>query len=286
VASSYRFPAALRAITPQKSLLAATVLGIATAGSASAGCVDTIFRNGFESASTPSGFISDGSNFYSFVLWSNPFVLSDVGSSGQTAPVLAFVDGVYGSMLGLDRLYGTSPDELFRIDTTDGTKTAIGSLSNSFGESWGGFKQDPVTGTLYASSSTCGSTSHLYTVDRSTPSATLIGEITGAPCIVSIAIDSHGAVWGVDAAQDALFAIDKSTGVASLIESLGFDVGDGDIDFDFVSGRLLYAGINNTTGRQELRKLNPTIGEAALVAVLDVPGVSGLALENPRSCGP
>ncbi len=52
-------------------------------------------------------------------------------------------------------------DEFGSIDTATGAFTSIGSATNNLGEGYAGMSWDPVSGQLYAVSSTCGSSSHL-----------------------------------------------------------------------------------------------------------------------------
>src|SRR5690606_36797436 len=82
---------------------------------------------------------------------------------------------------------------------------------------------DSTTGNLYGTSATCGVASHLWTINPTTGAATQMGEITGAGCIIAMAVSPDGLMYGIDIVNDSLFAIDKTTGAASLIGSIGFN---------------------------------------------------------------
>ena len=86
----------------------------------------------------------------------------------------------------------------FAIDTPTGARRSIADANNNLGEGYGGLAYDSTTGTMFAASTTCGSSSHLWTIDRATGATTLVGEITGAACIVAIAVDAQGEMYGID----------------------------------------------------------------------------------------
>jgi DNA-binding beta-propeller fold protein YncE len=116
---------------------------------------------------------------------------------------------------------------------------------------WAGMAWDPATRTLYASTTggqfcSAGNASDLYTVDPATGRGTRVGAIdTGSPlCIADIAVAPDGAMYGVDTIGNALVAIDKTTGKAAYVGSLGFDLinnGPHSLDFDDATGTLYLA---------------------------------------------
>ena len=156
--------------------------------------------------------------------------------------------------------------KLVQISVADGSASVV---ADDFfpmpGHSWTGMADDPSTGMMYASSSD-GATSWLYEVDLELGVATPIGEITGAPIIIGIAVDGQGNMYGLDIALDALVAIDKTSGDASVIGSVGFDANFSQgIEWDATTGMLYLAAYNNGAGRGELRVADPNTGATVLV---------------------
>ena len=97
------------------------------------------------------------------------------------------------------------------VDTASGAITLIANAPNSLGEGFTSLDYDSTSGNLYASSGVCNSVSHLWTVNPATGASTQVGEITGATCIVAIAVSPDGLMYGIDIVSDSLYAIDKTT---------------------------------------------------------------------------
>jgi len=165
------------------------------------------------------------------------------------------------------RLYAVSPtNKLYTIDTATAAAAAVGAAVPYRSESWTGLTAS-VTGTLYGASTDC-SRSTLYTINPATGAASMIGKITGAPCIIDIAMNVAGDMYGVDIAKDMLVKIDPVTGVGTLIGSIGFNANHAQgLSFEPTSGVLYYAAFNNDTdeGRGELRIVDTTTGNTTLV---------------------
>lgn len=108
-----------------------------------------------------------------------------------------------------------------------------------------GMAWDRTTDILYV---TAGSI--LYTIDRSNGQLQRVGDITaddGRTVYVSdIAISPGGLMYGIDPLNDALLAIDKTTGLAAIVGSLGVDLVErNSIDFDDVAGTLYLAAFHS-----------------------------------------
>jgi hypothetical protein len=120
-----------------------------------------------------------------------------------------------------------------------------------------------VDGTMYASSAACGVNSTLYTVDPATGETTVIGSITNGTCIIDIAINAAGELYGVDIVSDNLVQIDSSTGAGTVVGSVGVNANYAQgMDFDEVSGTLYWASY---TASGELRVIDTTTGASTLV---------------------
>ena len=258
-------------------------------------CTDTIFTNGFDGgarspvamhrgASGPSAVLTDGFELYALDV-QLPASLTAIGHTNGEVFLLAFADGNFDRVFGLEPGLGAHPAMLASIRTSDAAITPIGITPTPTGE-WSGFKQDPLSGMLYAVATTCGSSSILYTIDRSTAAFQRIGEIVGVPCAVSLAIGPHGDMYSMDVGLDELFEIDQNNADASSVGSIGFDAGYQDMDFDGATGTLYAAGLNNSTHRNELRAIDRLTGESALVGVIPVDQTVGFAIENAVVCTP
>lgn len=239
---------------------------------------DLVFANGYELPPpfAYTAFASDVSSdaFIAFDLTS-PDVVVPVGAAHGTAFLMDFVGDDFSRAFGIDA-FGASVNTFASIDTTSGAITPIG-VSNPSADAggWTGFKVDPSSGIAYAVATTCGSSSHLYTIDLATGAATLVTEIAGLSCVYRIAISPDGTMFGLDLATDTIHSIDKTTGVATLVGPVGFDVGSsGDLDFDDSGGVLYFAGTNSGTATTELRTIDPN----ALVGPLDAGELSGFAI--------
>ncbi len=87
--------------------------------------------------------------------------------------------------------------------------------------------------------------SFLHRIDPATGIPSAVAEIdTGAAvCIADVAVAPNGLMYGLDLYNDALVAIDKESGAAQAIGSIGFDANyRQSMDFDDASGVLYLAG--------------------------------------------
>lgn len=192
----------------------------------------------------------------------DPATLNVIGNTFDFMPAGDFVGGDFSTLYGL--YYYTN--EFASFDTTTGAKTSIG-YSYPDG-SWSGMAGDPTTGDLYAASTSCGASSTLYTVDITSGALTTIGTITNSPCIIGIAVDAAGQMYGVDIINDELLSIDKNTGAGTVIGYIGYDANYSQgMDFDEATGILYMAAYNNSTGTGELRIIDPSTGNSTLVGL-------------------
>jgi hypothetical protein len=165
---------------------------------------------------------------------------------------IAFYDGqtYAGAFVGDDFTreyvlsYNTS--QLDALDTLTGDVTHIAALPLPPNESWSSLSWDRTTNTLYGLASKCGTSTSIYTIDPSTGAYQLVGTTTEAACMVAMAVDDDGLMYGLDLIQDALYAIDKTSGESALIGSVGFNANYAqDIAFDRSTGVLYLGGMDN-----------------------------------------
>jgi hypothetical protein len=168
-----------------------------------------------------------------------------------------FVNGDFSTLYALE-FYG---NVLVAIDTTTGVLTEIGPSVPGAGEQWTGAASSS-DGTFYAAGSSCSS-STLYTIDIATGTPTTIGAVTNAPCLIAIAMNSAGEMYGVDIVNDNFLSIDPATGAGTIIGPTGVSANYAQgMDFDEENG-LLYWAAYSSSG--ELRIIDPTTGGSVLV---------------------
>jgi hypothetical protein len=157
-------------------------------------------------------------------------------------------------------------DAFATIDTATGSATAIGTAVPNPGDTWVGLTATN-TGIMYGAGTPCnGTTSDLYTIDPTTGAATLVGTITNAPCLINIAADAAGELYGVDIWNNNLVKIDPATGAGTVVGPTGIVANyvQG-LSFDMVSGTLYWAAFNDTTSRGELRVIDTATGASTLI---------------------
>ena len=179
----------------------------------------------------------------------------------------AFMNGDFSKMFAIVGQFGAGGfDNVVTIDTATGAATTVGSASNNLGEGYSGMAWDPTSGNLYAVSSTCGSSSHLWTINPATGAATAVAEIQGVACAIAIAIDSGGNMYTVDIVGDEFFAVNKNDGSAAAIGSIGFNANYAqDMAFDLSTDTLYYAGFDGSAFTDEIYTIDLTTGLATPV---------------------
>lgn len=165
-------------------------------------------------------------------------------------------------------------NQLETIDTNDGSISVIGAVPIDSAFTWAGLKWDPTTNTVYAVA-VDGTDSHstrLYTVDLTNAAVSYVADISGVDSgggitIIDIAIDQAGHMYGVEIAGDNFVAIDKTSGAAEVVGSIGFDAGFAEgLDFDDSTGILYFAGNDMTSDTGNLYTINLKTGHADLIA--------------------
>ena len=202
------------------------------------------------------------------------FDTSTPGSLNSVASISPYQ--IWGAdFLGSDfsTLYGlTDGENLVAVETATGNTTRISAVPLTNGQAWTGMAGDPTSQVMYATSTDC-TVSILYTVDVSTGSVTEIGDISNSPCIIGIAANAAGELYGLDIANDNLIQIDHTTGAGTIIGSVGFDARFSQgMDFDELSNTLYLAAFNGVTRQAELRIADTTTGNTTMVGLLGDPG--------------
>jgi hypothetical protein len=217
---------------------------------------------------------------FAFDVYHSQFVTFDVLAPGTVEVVAppgyrqwtggAFVNGDFSKFYVLGGLAFIPPggaDMLAAIDTATGAETIIGP-ANSQSAGWNGMAYDSTSDKLYAVAG-CGFNPHLATIDAQTGTATLVGTLPSDSCMIAIAIDAGGDMYGLDIATDALYAIDKTTGNDALIGSIGFNANYlQDMAFDQSTGILYLAGFDADAITDSIYTVDVTTGLASIVGPL------------------
>lgn len=211
------------------------------------------------------GYISD--NFVSFVL--NDFAGQTVLGS-NALPLYGYdFDPTGTTLYALD----ASANALGTVSTATGAFTAIGSSTPVSGQSWTGLSIHPVSGVAYATSTDCAGGNTLYTLDLATGAATQVAAMTGASCVIDLAVKGTGAAFVHDIVTDSISTLDLVTGAATLLGPTGLAANFAQgMDFDNSSGRLyiwLYSGagantfgwVNQATGAVTALATDSPLGE-------------------------
>jgi hypothetical protein len=156
---------------------------------------------------------------------------------------------------------------LYTFDTTTGEKTLVGwpvPQMIQANEQWWGTSWDPATGNFYAVSNASNGWSGLYSIDLTTAAATFIGQIDiGMQTnVVDIAVDQNGQMYGLDTVNDALLAIDKTSGEATIVGLLGVDASFAQsMKFDRSTGTLYWMSYD-VSGSGAVATIDPVTGAA------------------------
>lgn len=162
----------------------------------------------------------------------------------------------------------TSPCGLFTVDTTTGVKTLVGNTGLSLVT---GFTYDITTDTAYVCTD-----AHLYEINLENASVTLVGPMANSYLVIAIASNMEGDLYAIDLGNKNLYTLDKTTGTATVVGSLGKSLNYAqDMGFDRNSNILYgslydeYGGffgtIDLTTGAiTELNRFNAEIDAFAI----------------------
>jgi len=220
---------------------------------------------------------ADGVTAYAIDLGSSTLVSLNVEDASNVTEIAsmgdliltagAFVDEDFTQLYTID--YYTY--HLLAVDTRTGATTLIGTAPlDGGGINWTSLAWDASTSTLYGMAydqSRSGLVSYLYKVDPVTAATTLVGEVTGigdptnGDLVSGIAIDTDGTLYGIELVGDTFVTIDKNSGEAQVVSSLGFDANYAQsLDFDDYTGTLYYAAFNNSDGEAEMYTIEPFSG--------------------------
>lgn len=116
--------------------------------------------------------------------------------------------------------------DLKTVDTTTGATATVG--STGLGDRPRDLAWDATTNTLFGAVVDGDVGTDLYKYDPATGAPTRIGAISGVGAsgysfVMGLAVDNNGLMYGVEIVSASLIAVDKTTGAATTIGSLGID---------------------------------------------------------------
>lgn len=135
-----------------------------------------------------------------------------------------------------------------------------------------GFMASPAMADFFATD--WGNVSSLYRINPSTPTVTPIGS-TGQTRMIGLVVDTNNTIYAIsEESNSRLWTLSPTTGAATLVGSLGFNLQEGDMTINPNTGQMYVAdGIGD-----KLYTVNKTTGAPTLVGSFGTDGrdVSGL----------
>ncbi len=197
------------------------------------------------------------------------FILNNPGSMNELGGYTGS-DFTNGGAWVLGVWYATSYDatngsSFMTISPTTGARTVIGNMGVNVSD----LAYDYSTNTMYAASyNSSTASSSLYTVDMLTGATTLVGTM-GSFIAISMGCDQNGNLYIVNINSDVLMSVNKTTGLATLIGSIGFNANYAQsMEFDNSDNTMYYACFNSTSFAGELRTVNLTTGLTTLIGTM------------------
>ncbi len=130
-----------------------------------------------------------------------------------------------------------------------------------------GLAYDRGRGRFYATEFVNGGPDLLYTINKDTGVATLVGPVNGPPDVSGLGFDPNtDTLYGIDESSGQLYHIDFNTGAAAAVGSPS-GPGVGGIDFD-PSGNVLYGVDDSAPTGTRLVKINTATGARTVVGTL------------------
>jgi hypothetical protein len=186
-----------------------------------------------------------------------------------------FVTGALDSDTGTTRL--------FIINRFTGAMTTFPGMSPTINLSSGGLAINPLTGIMYATGGNGFQSSALFTIDKNTGAATLVGQCGGQCCVSPFGFNINGLGFRsdgtlvangftlsgipVNGAYSYLFTLDLASGLATDVGPHGVNVGR-QLNYSglaFGANGTLYSLGSTSASAQGLYSVNPANGAATVI---------------------
>ena len=189
-----------------------------------------------------------------------------VGSPGTTTLIgsvqpYLFGNGDFANPTGVWKFYvqdqNAPPYTIFEVDTATGALTSMGApLNLKSGHKPMDMEWDHTTSSFYILSSDSSLTeTQLYRMNWTTKNLTWVGSpVTSPSAIVAGGFNANGTYFGIDMVTDALWKVNKNTGIWTQIGSLGYPVNYAqDAGFDRTDfSKMLWCACGSTVGLYEV----------------------------------
>jgi hypothetical protein len=161
---------------------------------------------------------------------------------------------------------GGDGSTLYTVDSTNGASTVVG----GFGQPSTYTLSFDSGGNLYGISNGYNDGT-LVQIDKTTGQAVAVGVSTGIQNLMALAFAADGTLYAGSWSSNSLYTINKNTGAATLVGSLGFNA---IMDLDFDSQGNLYALSDS------LYQINMATGQGTLVTHLANSCLMGMAIDQ------
>ena len=153
------------------------------------------------------------------------------------------------------------------VDVVAGTVTTLGTI----GVGPTAMAIDYTDGTYYI----MDDANNLYTFDPDALTTTMIGNAGPGLYHIGMTCDADGNLWSYDIGDDNFYSIDKTTGVATVIGSTGFDANFGQgMAYDGVNNMVVMANFNNSSFQAEYRSVDVTTGMTTMLGAIGISGTT------------
>jgi hypothetical protein len=210
------------------------------------------------------------------------------------------VNGDFANPTGVWKFYvqqDTLPYTIFEVDTSNGNLTSVGApLNLKSGHKPMDMEWDQTTNTMYMiSTNSTLSETQFYSMYWPTKELTWIGtSVTSPAAITAGGFNANGTYFGIDIVTDALWKVDKFTGVWTQVGPLGYPVAfSQDAGFDrsdyskmlwcACGGTIGFYQIDTATGSATLIGPFPGYSEVIAVGFLPFPGPQILHTPLPNT---
>ncbi len=160
-------------------------------------------------------------------------------------------------------------DHLYKVIRATGAFTDLGSMGSGTTDQLLDLAIDGSNGDIYAVSSDAVTLTNdkLWKIDPAVPSATLVGLCVNSSGMIGLAGDKNGNLWGYDLVNDNFYAVDKATGVATVVGPIGFNANYGQcMFFDETANAVTMAAYNATSSMGEIRAVDVTTGASVVLS--------------------
>jgi hypothetical protein len=207
-----------------------------------------------------------GFAYYSTSTTASQLFRFQVGTPGTTTLIGSVKpyflgNGDFANPTGIWKFYVqeqiASPYTIFEVDTATGTLTSVGApLNLKSGHMPIDMEWDHTTNTMYMVSANSSLTeTQFYSMYWPTKTLTWIGSpVTSPAAIIAGGFNANGTYFGIDMSSDALWKINKNTGIWTQVGLLGYTVNYGqDAGFDRTNfSKMLWSACGGTVGLYEV----------------------------------